>query len=53
MGSVEHFERLNRFLATHRIHPVIDKTFGFDDAPVAHQHLASATHIGKSVIDFS
>lgn len=53
VGSVEHFERLNRFLATHRIHPVIDKTFGFDEAPAAYQHLASATHFGKIVIDLS
>ena len=53
VGSVEHFERLNRFLTTHRIHPVIDKTFGFDDAPAAYQHLGSATHFGKVVIDFS
>ncbi len=53
VGSVEHFERLNRFLTTHLIHPVIDKTFGFDDAPAAYQHLGSATHFGKVVIDFS
>ena len=53
VGSVEHFEHLNRFLATHRIQPVIDKTFGFDDAPAAYQHMASATHFGKVVIAFS
>ena len=53
VGSVEHFERLNQFLAKHRITPVIDKTFAFDDAPAAYQHLASATHFGKVVIDFS
>jgi NADPH:quinone reductase-like Zn-dependent oxidoreductase len=53
VGSVEHFERLNRFLATYRIHPVIDRTFGFDGAPAANGHLPSATHFGKFVIDFS
>jgi NADPH:quinone reductase-like Zn-dependent oxidoreductase len=49
---VQHFERLNRFLTTYRIQPVIDTTFGFDEAPAAYQHLASVTHFGKIVIDF-
>jgi NADPH:quinone reductase-like Zn-dependent oxidoreductase len=53
VGSVEHFERLNQFLATHRIHPVIDKTFAFDESPAAYTHLASAAHFGKVVIDLS
>ena len=53
VGSVEHFERLNQFLATHRIHPVIDKTFAFDESPAAYKHLASAAHFGKVVIDLS
>ncbi len=52
VGSVEQFERLNRFLATHRIHPVIDRKFGFDEAPAAYQHLKAAGHFGKVVIDF-
>jgi NADPH:quinone reductase-like Zn-dependent oxidoreductase len=53
VGSVQHFERLNRFLATHRIQPAIDKTFAFDDAPEAYAHLKSAGHFGKVVIDLS
>lgn len=51
VGSVQHFERLNRFLSTHRIHPVIDTTFAFADAPAAYAHLQSAGHFGKVVID--
>lgn len=51
VGSVQHFERLNQFLSAHRIHPVVDKTFAFDDAPAAYGHLKSAAHFGKVVID--
>jgi len=51
VGSVEQFERLNRFVATHRIHPVIDRHFAFDEAPAAYEHLKSARHFGKVVID--
>jgi NADPH:quinone reductase-like Zn-dependent oxidoreductase len=53
VGSVQHFERLNQFLSTHRIRPVVDKTFAFDDAPAAYAHLQSASHFGKVVIDLS
>ncbi len=51
VGSVEDFERLNRFVAMHDIHPVIDRQFGFDEAPAAYRHLAAAGHFGKVVID--
>ena len=40
-----------RFMATHRIHPVIDKTFAFDDTPAAYARLKSASHFGKLVIE--
>ena len=53
VGSVQHFEHLNQFLSTHRIHPVVDKTIAFDDAPAAYAHLKSASHFGKVVIDLS
>lgn len=53
VGSVEHFERLNRFVSQHRIHPVIDTNFGFADASAAYAHLRSAGHFGKVVIDLS
>lgn len=53
VGSVQHFDRLNQFMATHRIRPVIDQTFAFDDAPAAYAHLKSARHFGKVVIDLT
>lgn len=53
VGSVEHYERLNSFVETHRIHPVIDRQFAFDEAPTAYRHLKAAGHFGKLVIDFT
>lgn len=50
VGSVEHFAAMNRFLAAHKIHPVIDREFGFVDAAKAYEHLASGAHLGKVVI---
>lgn len=53
VGSVEHFERLNKFVSDHRILPVIDKHFGFDEVSIAYEHLKSSTHFGKLVIDLA
>jgi NADPH:quinone reductase-like Zn-dependent oxidoreductase len=50
VGSVEQFRRLNAFLTQHAIHPVIDRTFSFADAPKAYEYLRGATHFGKVVI---
>ena len=50
VGSIEHFEVMNRFFAAHKIHPVIDRTFAFADAAKAYDYLASGSHIGKVVI---
>ena len=36
--------------ARHRIEPVIDREFSFDDAPAAYDALAAANHVGKIVI---
>jgi NADPH:quinone reductase-like Zn-dependent oxidoreductase len=50
VGSTQMFERLNRAVAANAIKPVIDKVFGFDEAPAAYQHMASGAHFGKIVI---
>jgi NADPH:quinone reductase-like Zn-dependent oxidoreductase len=52
VGSVAQFERLNGFMATHQIHPVIDQEFSLEEAPAAYAHLQSAAHFGKLVIRF-
>ncbi|MES2949603.1 MAG: NAD(P)-dependent alcohol dehydrogenase [Pseudomonadota bacterium] len=50
VGSVAHYTRLNAFLAQHAIHPVVDKTFGFDDVAAGYAHLQSGSHFGKVVV---
>lgn len=50
VGSVAMFERLNRALTTHQIHPVIDRVYAFDEARGAYEYLASAQHFGKVII---
>jgi NADPH:quinone reductase-like Zn-dependent oxidoreductase len=37
-------------METHRITPVIDKTFAFAEAKAAYAHMASQAHFGKVVI---
>ena len=50
VGSIEHFQVMNRFVAAHKIHPVIDRVFPFDKAANAYDHLVGGSHIGKVVI---
>jgi NADPH:quinone reductase-like Zn-dependent oxidoreductase len=50
VGSRGHFERMNAAIATHRLQPIIDREFAFDDAPAAYRHLESGAHFGKVVI---
>jgi len=53
VGSREGFERMNRALAVHELHPVVDRVFPFDQAPAAFRHLASGEHFGKICISMS
>lgn len=50
VGSVAMFKELNRILTVHRIKPIVDRVFPFDDALAAYEHLASGQHFGKVVI---
>ncbi|MGL4543513.1 MAG: zinc-dependent alcohol dehydrogenase family protein [Polymorphobacter sp.] len=52
VGSVAHFDRLNDFIAAHKIHPVVDEAFAFDRAADAYERLRSASHFGKIAINF-
>jgi NADPH:quinone reductase-like Zn-dependent oxidoreductase len=49
-GSRAMFVRLLDTIAANHIQPVIDRSFGFDQAGEAYAHLASASHVGKVVI---
>jgi NADPH:quinone reductase-like Zn-dependent oxidoreductase len=50
VGSRAHFERMNAAIAAHRLQPIVDREFGFDDALAAYRHLESGVHFGKVVI---
>jgi NADPH:quinone reductase-like Zn-dependent oxidoreductase len=50
VGSRGHFERMMSAVEQHKLEPVIDRVFEFDDAPAAYRHLESATHFGKVVL---
>jgi len=50
VGSREHFEAMNAFIAQHNLKPIIDKVFDFNDAPAAYALMESDTFSGKIVI---
>jgi len=50
VGSRADFEAMNRFIARHRLKPVIDKVFTFADADAAYAYMESGNHFGKIVI---
>lgn len=50
VGNREQFEDMNRAISHHRMKPVIDHTFDFDQAPEAFRHLKAGGHFGKIVI---
>lgn len=49
-GSREMFEEMNGFIETHRMKPVIDKIFAFDQVKEALKYLESGAHFGKVVV---
>jgi NADPH:quinone reductase-like Zn-dependent oxidoreductase len=38
------------FIAQHKLKPVIDRVFAFEDAAAAFEYLESGSHFGKVVI---
>jgi NADPH:quinone reductase-like Zn-dependent oxidoreductase len=50
VGSRGHFERMNAAISAHRLEPIIDREFSFDDVPAAYRHLESGAHFGKVAI---
>ena len=50
VGSRDMFEAMNRAIATAQLHPVIDRTFPFGEAPDAYRYLESGAHFGKVCI---
>jgi NADPH:quinone reductase-like Zn-dependent oxidoreductase len=52
VGSRQDFEAMNRAIAFHDLHPIIDHRYEFEQLPEALHHLKSGRHMGKIVIGF-
>lgn len=52
VGSRAMFADMNAAIEAHGLKPVIDQTFGFEDAKAAYHTMREAGHFGKLVIDF-
>ncbi len=50
VGSRDDFEAMSRAIARHRLQPVVDRVFGFDEVPAAFAHLEAGHHFGKVCI---
>ncbi|QND98308.1 hypothetical protein SY91_05765 [Burkholderia cenocepacia] len=50
VGSRAMLDDVARLVDAKRIKPVVDRVFGFDEAPQAYAHLQSGQHFGKVVI---
>jgi NADPH:quinone reductase-like Zn-dependent oxidoreductase len=50
VGSRADFEAMNRAIALHRLQPVVDRVFPFEEAPEAYRYFESRAHFGKVVI---
>ena len=50
VGSRAMFQKMNEVIFQHRLEPVIDRMFPFDQAVDAFRHFESAQHFGKVVI---
>lgn len=53
VGSREGFETMNRAIDMHRLEPVIDRVFPFDEAREALAYLSGGRHLGKVCIEIS
>jgi NADPH:quinone reductase-like Zn-dependent oxidoreductase len=50
VGSRADFEEMNRAIALHKLQPVVDHQFSFEEAPKALALMEKASHFGKIVI---
>jgi NADPH:quinone reductase-like Zn-dependent oxidoreductase len=50
VGSRADFEAMNAFISKHKLRPVVDKVFEFEQASEAFKYLESGSHFGKVVI---
>ncbi|MGH9887819.1 MAG: zinc-binding dehydrogenase, partial [bacterium] len=50
VGSAEMFRAMNAAFGANRLEPMIDRVFGFADAPDAFRAMQAAGHFGKLVV---
>ena len=50
VGSRADFEAMNRAIVLHRLRPVVDRVFPFEEAPDAYRYFENRAHFGKVVI---
>ena len=50
IGSVQQFNAMNDAIEMHKIKPIIDKIFEFEDLKSAYEYQWSQKHIGKIVV---
>ncbi len=50
VGSREMFESMNRAISLHRLRPVVDRIFAFEEAQEALRYMESGSHVGKICI---
>jgi NADPH:quinone reductase-like Zn-dependent oxidoreductase len=53
VGSRQHFEAIMRALAFHKVRPIIDSRYAFEQLPEALRRLQGGQHLGKIAISFS
>ena len=47
VGSREMFEAMNRAVSMHKMRPIVDRVFPFEQAREAFRYMESAAHFGK------
>jgi NADPH:quinone reductase-like Zn-dependent oxidoreductase len=52
VGSREMFEEMNRAIAAHNLHPVVDRVFAFPEVADALRYMESGAHFGKICVRF-
>ena len=50
VGSRRAFENMNRAVDVHKMEPVVDRVFSFDESAKAFEYLKSGSHFGKICI---
>ena len=50
VGSRESFEKMNEFLVTKELHPIVDAVFPWSEAIDAFRQLEAGKHFGKIVL---